>query len=198
MANVLKYQIQWSGWPGAPGITTIFFSPATSDFTPVRTFFEAIKSHLVNGTQYAYPSVCDVLDIDTGKVVGVQSVTTLTPTTSTATTQQYAGAAGSMIKWVTNGFVNGSRVAGRTFLVPLPSTEFNTSGQLATATQTLFQTSAQALITSMQPNFVVYARPFPGRNVPGKPQIPARVGTIWPVQQAVVPNLAYVQRSRRA
>ena len=198
MANVLKYQVAWSGWPGQPGTSTLYFTPSTTDFTPVRTFFEAIKSHLVNGTQYTYPTVVDVLDVADGKVVGVQTVTTLSPTTSTATTQQYSGATGSMIRWITNGFVFGSRVAGRTFLIPLPSTEFNTSGSIATATQTLFQTSAQALITAMQPNFVVYSRPFPGRNVPGKPVIPEREGTIWPVQQAVVPNLAYVQRSRRA
>ena len=198
MANVLKYQVAWSGWPGQPGLSTFYFAPSVTDFTPVRTFFEAIKSHLVNGTQYAYPSVCDVLDVDTGKVVGVQTVTSLSPTTSTATTQQYSGATGSMVRWITNGFVNGNRVAGRTFLIPLPSTEFNTSGSIATASQTAFQAAATALITAMNPGFLIYARPFPGRNEPGKPVIPARLGTVWPVQSSVVPNLAYVQRSRRA
>lgn len=193
MPNVLKYQVSWSNFPGQPGVSTFFFQPSTSDFTPVRTFFEAIKGRLVNGLQLAYPSVCDLLDVASGQVVGVQSATVLANTTSTATTQLYAGSAGSIVKWVTNGFVNGHRVAGRTFLVPLPSTEFNTSGQIATASQTAIQAAAQAMITSMNPNFVIYARPKKAT-----PTDPKRDGSVWPVTTAVVPNLAYVQRSRRA
>lgn len=193
MAGVLKYQIAWSNFPGQPGVTTMFFNPSTSDFSPVRTFFEAIKGRLVNGLQLTYPTVCDVLDVATGQVTGVQTVSTLASTTSSATTQLYSGATGTQIKWVTNGFVNGHRVAGRTFLVPLPSTEFNTTGQIATASQTAIQAAAQAMITSFGTNFVIFARPFKATVTK-----PARAGSIWPVTQAVVPNLAYVMRSRRA
>ena len=103
-----------------------------------------------------------------------------------------------MTHLLTAGFVAGRRVRGRWFIVPLIATGYDTAGSLSTAAQTTLDTAATALVTAFAGDMVVWARPFPGRDAsPGVPAVPARSGSVHPIIDVTVPDLAVSLRSRR-
>lgn len=189
-----RARISWQGFPGQPGLTTLLLDGTVTDIAPVRTFFEAIKGKLLNGVSILYPAVGDVIDETTGNLTGAVSFGALSPTTSSNTTQTYAGNVGTHVRWVTSAIVAGHRVRGRMFLVPLPSNQFDTTGQLATLAQAGIQTAAQQMITDFAGKLVVWSRPF--APVPPATTPPARAGSSHAVTVAVVPNRPTILKSR--
>jgi hypothetical protein len=55
---------------------------------------------------------------------------------------------GARVRWATNGIRNGRHVVGTTFLVPLASSAYTTTGFLATANSSALDAAAEALIVA--------------------------------------------------
>lgn len=164
----------------------------------VRAFWDATKAHLPTGLTINVPNVGDSIDEENGHLDGTWSVGTAPSPVVGTGAGAYAGNAGAVIHLLTAGFVAGRRVRGRWFFVPLLGSSYDTSGSLSTAAQTLLDASATALVTAFAGDMVVWARPFPGRDAsPGVPAVPARAGSIHPVVDVNVPDLAVSLRSRR-
>jgi hypothetical protein len=186
MANLNKIPVVWSGGPGMPGVS-IFYSDSVSGppLGALGAFFTAIKASFPTGLSWTIPGSGDVLDSSTGVLNGSWSAAGGSTVAASGAATSYAGAAGAFVRWQTSGIVNGRRVKGRTFLVPLISSVY-ASGVIQTGTVSAFQSAANTFVASAGADMRIWHRPTAGAG-----------GIAYPITAAVVPNLATVLRSRR-
>lgn len=186
--SMYRIRAAWQNWPGAPGVTTFYQDPAIAqpNAAAVRSFFNTLAPLLPAGLTITVPSTGDIIEENTGALSGSWSVTPA-PTVVTGTgTGNYAGNAGGVVHWLTTTVVNGRRVRGRSFIVPLIGSAFFTDGSLATATIGTMSTAASTMLAATADHFVVWHRPRPG--IPG-----SKAATV----SSSVPDLAISLRSRR-
>lgn len=196
---LIRYRVAWSNWPGAPGVSTHYFSTSVADFSPVRAFYLANKDLFPNLLTWTFPTSYDVINEVTGQLSSTVATAPQTAVSSAHSATAYSGTSGAVLRWSTNSVVNGNKVVGRTYLVPLAQDQYFTDGSLVGTFITTVTAAATALLAAYGDGLKVWARPFPGRtNDPGgKPDIPARVGSFHTVVAATVPDFAAVMRSRR-
>jgi hypothetical protein len=206
-----RHRIVWSNFPGAPGYTNFYTGSSIIDSTPFKTFMAAAlnlgagasQEQLPAGCTLTYPSSGDQIDESTGKITGAWSGTAPSPSTSLATSANFAGGAGAQVQWLSSLIVNGRRVQGKTFLVPMIPLAFDTQGSLNTTTQSRIQAAATALIVALAGELKVWSRPFvpdPATNPPvGSPgHKTPRAGSNAQVISSRVPDIAVSLRSRRS
>lgn len=205
MAILGRLNVAWQNWPGAPGLTQLYFDDTSSMQTnadAVRAFFDAVKALLPSGLSITVPGSGDRIEAADGTIQGSWSIAT-PPAVVTATgAGAYAGNAGAVIHWLTSGIVAGRRVRGRTFLVPTIATTFETNGSLTAGSITTMTTAANALITATTPNMKVWSRPVKAHTeydrTTGQPTVvSARAGSGVTVNGMRIPDLAISLRSRR-
>lgn len=203
MPALYRVRSRWTGFNGAPGYTILHFrdfnSPdpgpgggtvegATDAVERVQTFFGAIAGTIPSAVSIDVEREVDVIDDATGSLIDSYGATSggITAGTGTAT---YAAPVGAVINWRTGAVRNGRRLRGRTFLVPLSSSNFNAQGGLIPAVQTLIQNAANALAsTEGTPDLAVF----------GRPSAPAAAdGVSSVVTSATVPSIAAILSSRR-
>lgn len=165
-----RFTVRWSGFVGAPGYTNLhFLNPeeptlAIRDTTVsrVRTFFEAIKGELPNVVTLTYPTEFEELDTATGELLQTLDITPVAVTAGSAA-GDYSAPSGACINWSTSQVVNGRRLRGRTFIVPMIATAYDLDGSLDNTRRTAMQTAANTLC-SFQDNLVlaVWHRPTGG------------------------------------
>jgi len=199
MVDVWRVNATWQGFQGAPGYSKFSFF-ALTDATKinaagaaVRTFFDAIKTQLVPGSTIQVSANIPVHDMATGLLIREDVMGTppaLVTSTATGGTV-YNGGVGAYVTWNTAGIFNGHRVRGRTYLVPLVTTD-SADGTLSTGTSTLLLNAANALIASQTGVFCVWSRQF----TPGPP--PQQIGgATSSVTSASIPDKTGILRSRR-
>jgi hypothetical protein len=169
MAPIIKAKIKWTGFAGAPGYTNFFFrdisgapSQATADNAVLKANNWAIyvKSLLPIEAALQVQSDVEVIEETTGEMQNVFNVTAPAIVQGTAPSAPYSAASGAVITWRTAGVRNGRRVRGRTFLVPLANSAYQSDGTLAAAAISSLTTNMQTFLSpSGSANFGVYARP---------------------------------------
>lgn len=193
----------WQNWPGAPGLTTLYVTDATqTKIDAIRTFFNALAGMIPSGLTIQVPASGDELNIGDGTIAATWSVAT-TPTVVTGSgAGAYAGNAGAVIHWLTTAVINGRRLRGRSFIVPIISTQFESNGSLTSAAISTLTTAATNLSTTLGTSLVVYSRPVfahtkydPKTGTPTA--VPSRGGSTASVTGIRVPDLAVSLRSRR-
>jgi len=196
-----RYRVAWSNWPGTPGVSTHYLSSSVNDYTAIRTFYQAIKDYMPNGLTFTFPSLVDYINEVDGKLVSSTAVTPGAPVTSVAALGSYSGVSGMLIRWNTSAVVNGNKVIGRTYLVPMAQTKYQNDGTPDDTQRTIATTAANALIAAYADGIKVWSRPFAGRAAtagpPPKPAIAARAGAFFTALSASIPDVAVVLRSRR-
>lgn len=192
--TMYRINAAWQNWPGAPGVTTFFQNPAIAQPNPgaIRTFFEAMKTALPAGLTVTVPGSGDLIEESNGQIAGAWSATPAPLPTTMQGAGAYAGNAGSVVHWLTTTVVNGRRVRGRSFLVPVVMSGFETNGSLTPSMVDGIRTAAQALVDTTPGHLVVWHRPRKAT-----PTQPASVGSFAAVTGVRVPDLAISLRSRR-
>ena len=192
-----RLRVVWSGSTVVgPGLST-FYALDTSPGFPaaVRQLFESWKTNFPTGTTITVPNNGDVINPATGTLTGTWTDGTApAPVTGTGT-GVYAKGVGAQIRWKTPGIVNGRRVVGSTFLVPMVTIGFDTDGTLGPATITGITTAATTYLASV-PGALVWSRPYPG-DPSATPPKPSRVGTTSLINAVQVPDRASWIVSRR-
>jgi hypothetical protein len=195
---LIRYRVSWGNFPGAPGVTTLYFSTSVADFTPVRTFFNSVMTTCPQSLTFSYPTSYDVINEATGQLQTTVATAAQAVSTSLTTAGTYSLTSGALIRWNTSAVVAGNKVVGRTYIVPLAGSQYNNNGAVASGTITTLQNAANALLAAYGDGLKVWARPFKGRTgVAGKPDIPARVGSFATALSATTPATPVVMRSRR-
>jgi hypothetical protein len=203
MAPIIRIKTRWSGFTGAPGFTVMHFrdfstgeagdpTQATAQAAADRvfSFFNPLKAQLPSVVRLTIEPDAELLEETTGELLDVMSVTQSgTLNGAASTTAGYSAASGAVVNWRTNVVRNGRRIRGRTFLVPLTSTAYDTAGTLSSLAIPDIQAGINAITnTSGSPDLGVWARP----SAPG-----AADGNWAVVSSGSVPDMAAVLRSRR-
>lgn len=154
MAQIIQAKINWTGFVGAPGYTNLFFrdfSGGTVDqamadgaVSKIAAFVTAVKPYLPSNVSLGIDTTFNVLEETTGELQGFLNGGSNTPNPGTGT-GTYSAASGACITWTTTGVRNGRRIRGRTFLVPLVGTAYDSDGTLAPGARTALVNAATAL-----------------------------------------------------
>jgi len=194
MALLWRVTARWTGGNIGTGFTNMFFTEgigtAQQAADAARAFLfsatGAANANLPTGITISFSAGVDVLEPATG--ILIQTVPVTAPSSVTGSgSGAYAAPTGACVSWVTSGIVNGHRVKGRTFLVPMAQSAFQSDGTLATAAISAIDSAAQTLIAAA-PEFVIYHRPS---------SLAAGDGSTHPVLAERTNDVAAVLRSRR-
>lgn len=190
---ILRITAQWSGFRGAPGYSNFFFRGQSADeedaqahANAVRTFLTAASDFMPAGVSISLQPTAANIDETNGNIIGeVDFVPGVTAEGSGGVS--YSAASGAVVNWNTQSYINGRRVRGRTFIVPLSTSAYDGAGDLTTSAINGLRNAAQALVEAPGPvPMVVWSRPKGGA-----------AGSIHNVTSASVPDLAAILRSRR-
>lgn len=148
----LEYTVRWTGGPIGVGASVLHFvsvgssasAQAVADAT--RVCFEAIKGQIPTAVSISYDA--EVREIsNAGALVAVYPVTAPLVTTPTGV-GPYAAGTGAMVRHSTGIVVGGKRLQGRTFIVPILSSNYSSVGSIAGGTQTTISNAFTALRTT--------------------------------------------------
>lgn len=170
MGHIIRVKVNWSGFVGAPGYTNLYFEPVPESDTitqptvdaavgKVQTFLGTWRQWLPTVVTTGVDSTVEELDEVTGALIGFWSATVAAPAGGSGSTA-FASPAGACISWGTQGVRNGRRVRGRTFMVPLASSAYDTDGTIHGTHLPVMRTAANTLhVDSNGARLVVWARP---------------------------------------
>ena len=188
MADIYRVNTSWSNFPGAPGISSIYSltQPSASGLTDIRSFFSAFSTIIPAGATLQVEGEGDIINDATGTLTGAWSATQPAAINCSGA-GNYSGSTGAVVHWFTNGVVRGRRVRGRTFLVPLVASAYDTNGSLSSSAISSITTAADGLIAAAGITPAVWSRPTGFAS-----------GAAFEVVSSRVPDLAVVLRSRRS
>lgn len=185
MTALNRYRVKWSGFPGAPGVST-FFSVAPVDLTPaLHAFFFSIRVLLPLSVRIDVESSGDIIADETGMITGTWS---FSPEAQVAgdTAGVYSAPSGCVVNWKTGTVINGSRLRGKTFVVPLAGSTYQEDGSINPTSLGIVRGAASVLAATG--DLQVWHRPT---------TVGAADGSHGQVAAAVVNDMVAVLRSRR-
>lgn len=185
-----RYQPIWSGFAGAPGTSTFHFNGALSTGQAdsaaaiVRAFFLTMQTRVPAGVQVQFPTEMTVHS-DDGTLVSTITVPTPPSSVTMSGTGNWAAPTGARINWNTAAVVNGRRLRGATFIVPLVVSQYDAVGTLSSTIVSGLVTDSTTMITNL--------------SAAGAPLVvwSPMAAVISVVTNASVPDRAAVLRSRR-
>lgn len=182
MTVLNQIRIQWNGLAGMPGVSTFYRTDEASvSMSTYKAFFDALVALFPVGLKIAYPTSGVKIDTATGQATGTWSAGAQTETAGTATAP-FAAPCGALVNWHTGAYVGGRELRGKTFLVPIASTGYQTDGTLDPAFRSAIQNAATTLVTNGTNAMSVYSR---------------KSNTFGAIITASVPDKVVVLRSRR-
>ena len=197
MTNLLRLRTVLTGFPGGPGVATMYFLDASTAVESVSKFWTTIAPAMPNDVHIAPERSGDTIEDTTGALTGSWLGGVVTPS-SGGGAGIYAAPVGALVTWLTTTVLDRKRVRGRTFIVPCNSTIFETNGAIALGARQVFEAAAAQLIVEQSASFVIWHRPFKGSvATPTRPARPAHGGGHGLVTSMRVPTKATVLRSRR-
>lgn len=148
--QLARIVLQWSGAPVVGGgVTVLHFAgdAGTPDPAAIKGAFQAIAAGMPSSVSITVPDSGDVIEDTTGELVNVWSSTGGGTFTGTNVGNVAAGV-GACITWLTGGIINGKRLRGRTFIVPLSNNSYGTDGTLEPSMLANLETLASGLQAS--------------------------------------------------
>lgn len=167
--SIMRVRTELSGFAGAPGLMTQYFSPAVAvpnqaisqlAVDRVRDALLGSAGLFASALTWRVQGQVDVLEESTGQLVDSFNVTERNGAGSVA-----AGhgplPSGGCITWLTGEYKAGRRVTGRTFVVPAASNAYESNGTLTAAYLTLLGGFADSMMNAGATDlvFCVWSRP---------------------------------------
>lgn len=139
---------QWSGTSVQGNAVTVlhFMNGGPDPSGATLAAFQAIASTLPSGVTIEVPSSGDIIDEATGQLTNVWDGPSPGGTVTGSASNAAAAGVGAVVTWDTGGIVNGKRVRGRTFLVPLATAAYEADGTISASYLNEFPDFANALI----------------------------------------------------
>lgn len=197
MVNINRVRAVWEGMPGGPGISTLYALNVASVAGPIHDFFNYIKGLLPSDVSISFPGTGDIIEPISGDLVGTWSHTFGADVVGTDT-GVYSAPAGGIVHWETGDVLDGHRLRGSTYLVPLAGAAFDLTGSLSEDTLGVLRTAGEQLITYAASNMVVWHRPRVAHAATAyHPAVTDRAGGYSVFTASDVPDRSVVLRSRR-
>lgn len=185
MSTIDRITAVWSGVPGLPGYTNLYFTDALGMTDEVLAFFNTIRTKIPSNVTVTVASNGDTYTAETGELVGSWSEAGGGAVTGEGNTE-HSGPTGAVVNLQTTSINRGHKVRGRFFLVPLSWDSYDGNGSIADAYLSTLRDAATALLADTNDRLVVWSRPRSGSG-----------GMAAVVTSTSVPDLAAVLRSRR-
>lgn len=197
MTSLYRVRTALTGFSGGPGVSTMYFLDVATAQASVHAFWSALVNKLPRNLRINVETGGDIISDVTGEIVGAWPGE---PTSEIqgAGDSEVAAPVGAQVPWVTSTILDGKRLKGRTFLVPIPSSTFTAGGVVNDGAVTMYHNAAVALIAEQETSFVVWHRPRlkPITTKSGK-VLPAHDGGHGLITSSPTSNKAVVLRSRR-
>lgn len=197
MASLGRIVTKWTGFVGADGFSTHYFTgaggPTIFDAADaavcaarIRTLFDAIKAAIPTGVSLQVLQDAAVLESTSGDLTSLVSTGAIAVVNGTGTGTAARGA-GGLLSWRSATVRNRRLMRGRTFLTPFAQSAVTAGGDVSAATASTMLTAGNALIAGTSQIFQVYHRPL----------ALLTDGTYGPVVACLVPIKPSILRSRR-
>lgn len=142
---------EWAGTAvTGRAVTVLHYTGSEQEAPPVAALKSAFASNATlfpAGTTITIPNSGDSIEDTTGELVSVWTGTGGGTVTGTAAGATVLGV-GACIGWRTGGILNGRRLRGRTFLVPLGAFVWEPNGTFSTSAMTQLQATADAIMAT--------------------------------------------------
>jgi hypothetical protein len=178
--------VRWDGFPGAPGYSVFYALPEGNVAAKLVDFFTELKTAIPSNVTVTVPASGNSYNQASGALTGVWSGGT-GGTVDCTGTAVYAAPVGASVTWITDTFVSGKRIKGRTYLVPMHSAIFDMDGSLLSTFMAGLYTACTNLISGADGHLVVWHRPTSAGDD----------GIAATVTDALINDKASVLRSRR-
>jgi hypothetical protein len=151
MALIDQHRVVWSVPKGGAGVSTFYFRDSDGPHPQLlKDFFDTLKTQLPAAVTINYPTVGNVVDDATGNTVSTWSNASVGTTTGSGT-GAYAGAAGAVINWHSGVYQAGREIRGKTFIVPLIGSAYDSDGTLLAGALTILKNAADLLHGGINP-----------------------------------------------
>lgn len=178
-------------------MSTFYFRGPLLAMSKVHDLFIALTPRMPPQVHLHFPPAGDIISAETGQLTGAWSDVPLGDLVGTDGGGNYAAPAGACLTWNTASILDGTRVKGRTFIVPLSNTQYD-DGSLSAASLAVLTNAANAFVAASAPdNFVVWHRPYPGRPAGVLPARAAHPGAAASVTSSSVRDTVAILTSRR-
>jgi len=186
MADIRRVPVAWTTGPGGAGLS-VFYSASADDATAaLGTFFNAIKGLFPGAVTWSIPAAGDKLESSTGALTGTWSGGTAATVTGSGA-GNYAAGTDLYVRWLTGGLRNSRKFQGRTFLVPVLTGGYDSSGTIDNSNLSTVQTAVNTLVATGL--LILWGRPI----APSTSN-----GLINPITAGVVPDKVTSLKSRRS
>lgn len=128
--------------------------------TDVKSAYNGLADVVPTGTTLTVPNTGDTLADTTGTLSATWTDSGTGGTVSGTATAPAAAGVGACVTWLTGAVVNGRRLRGRTFIVPVSAGHYESNGTLAAGCLTLLNAWATAMVGVG--GLVIWHRPSPG------------------------------------
>jgi hypothetical protein len=189
MAALSQFKVSWTG-AGVTGLAySTFYAGTGGAGVPglsngLVVFFNAIKALLPAAVTIQVPSNGQVYDDVTGQLLGIWGGP-VQPAVAGTGAGALASASGASVKWLTGAIVRRHTLVGRTFLVPIVGSSFNTGGVITAANVNTIANAANTLAA------------VGAMRIWSRPTLLHPSGSSGVVGAATVTNTGAVLRSRR-
>lgn len=166
---MMRVRATGSGWDGAPGLMTWYFTGSTSDLPgasacvdSVRSALQALTGFWNTSTSWQVHNEVDELNPATGQVTATWVFTGGNAAIAGADTGgKGATATAALVRLTTDTFIAGRRVRGRTFISPLAASAVAGTGLIAAGNLAAVTAYGAALLTysTVRGYFAVWHRP---------------------------------------
>lgn len=181
-----RLRVAMSG-PGVagPGLMTFYFGTAGADPAAVHSFLTALVAMFPDDVEFSVPNTGDIIEEPTGRIIGTWTAAG-GGVINGSSTQTFQLGGGARVVWETAGIRGGRHVRGTTYLVPIVSTQFDSTGRLSSSAQGAILTAATNFLAGGGAELKIWSRPKGGLN-----------GVVHQVTSARVPQTPTALRSRR-
>ena len=191
-----RVRVVWSGVIGGTGVSTFYANAGqTPDLARLRAALAAVAPGIYPGVTMAIQNQGDIIQDETGDIVGTWSGPAQTVVTGTGTGAAHL-AGGGVCTWMTETIAKGRHLRGRTFLVPFAGVMYGGNGRLTTGAVATSKGFGDALLASPTAPWAVWSRPTRVKNPDGTSSVtgPGSSGIITAHRET---DLPVVLRSRR-
>lgn len=198
MTSLYRVRTELTGFGGGPGVATMYFLDTDTAVASVHDFWGTVAAAMPPVVHMQVVPAGDIIESTTGTITGAWAASAVTEVVGQGAAD-YASPAGVIVGWGTNTILDGRRLRGRTFIVPLSFDAYQNDGTIGTTTLPNFVNAATGLISEQADSFVIWHRPREAVAADGsRPAITARAGGHGLVVRHTVPDKVAVLRSRRA
>lgn len=203
MTALYRSRTTFSGLSGGPGVATMYFLDTDNMTENLQALWTGLKGVLPIGVTIQVENVGDIIESTTGALTGAWGGTVQSALTG-ASNQPYPAPAGYCINWLTGTILDGHRLRGRTFVVPVTSAFYQDNGTILDSAVADGNAAVTTFIIAESSSLVIWHRPFDGTPaVPAsgtkaaKPARPAHLGGHGLVTGGFIRDKVAILRSRR-